>query len=100
MRNRTSPVVQRPRPSARAGFGLITVLVARDGFTLALVAAEPPRLIDPAAPQFLKVAALSWLPETSRLAYSADREFWSESRPTAGLRSTSETAFAGDRTSW
>lgn len=51
---------------------------ARGGFTLALVAAEPPGLIDPAAPQFLKVAALSWIPESGRLSYSADREFWSE----------------------
>lgn len=50
----------------------------RSGFTLALVAAEPPAMIDPAAPQFLKVAALSWLPESGRLSYSAEREFWSE----------------------
>ena len=48
------------------------------GFTLALVAAEAANAIDVAAPQFLKVAALSWLPEAGRLAYSAEREFWSE----------------------
>lgn len=48
------------------------------GFTLALVAAESPELIDHRAPQFLKVAALSWLPEAGRLAYAAEREFWSE----------------------
>lgn len=59
----------------RASFNSTT---ARGGFTLALVAAEPPGLVDPAAPQFLKVAALSWLPESGRLSYSAEREFWSE----------------------
>lgn len=48
------------------------------GFTLALVAAEAGEAIDPSAPQFLKIAALSWLSDAGRMAYSADREFWSE----------------------
>lgn len=47
-------------------------------FTLALVAAEPEDIIDQLAPQFLKLAAISWLPDAQRLAYSAGREFWSE----------------------
>ncbi|MDQ3515943.1 MAG: hypothetical protein M3403_04125, partial [Gemmatimonadota bacterium] len=48
------------------------------GFTLALVAAEASDAIDISVPQFLKMVALTWLPEAGRLAYSADREFWSE----------------------
>jgi TolB protein len=49
------------------------------GFTIALVAAEAGGVIDRSAPQFLKIVALSWLSEAGRLAYSAEREFWSES---------------------
>ena len=49
------------------------------GFTIALVAAEPSGMLDRSAPQFLKIVALSWLSEAGRLAYSAEREFWSES---------------------
>lgn len=48
------------------------------GFTIALVAAEPGGVLDRSAPQFLKIVALSWLSEAGRLAYSAEREFWSE----------------------
>lgn len=48
------------------------------GFTIALVAAEAGGVIDRSAPQFLKIVALSWLSEAGRLAYSAEREFWSE----------------------
>lgn len=48
------------------------------GFTLAFVAAESPATIDSAAPQFLRLAAMSWLPEARRMAYSAEREFFSE----------------------
>lgn len=48
------------------------------GFTIALVAAEAGGVIERSAPQFLKIVALSWLSEAGRLAYSAEREFWSE----------------------
>lgn len=51
---------------------------APGGFTIALVAAEAPDEIDPSAPQFLKLVALTWLPEAGRLAYSAEREYISE----------------------
>lgn len=48
------------------------------GFTIALVAAEASGVLDRSAPQFLKIVALSWLSEAGRLAYSAEREFWTE----------------------
>ena len=56
-------------------------------FTVALVAPEPADVIDPQAPQFLHLAAVRWIAEAERIAFSVGREIQTEPLPAAPLDS-------------
>ncbi len=52
--------------------------VAGRSFSFALVAADPVGAPDSTAPQFLRLATLSWLSESARMSYSVGREIRTE----------------------
>ena len=52
-------------------------------FEIALVAADPEEVLDSLAPQFLRLARVSWLGDASRISYSIGGEVFTE--PLSGL---------------
>jgi hypothetical protein len=51
---------------------------AAKSFALALVAADPPDVLDSITPKFLRLATVSWLAPAGRLSYSVGREIFTE----------------------
>ncbi|MBI4409300.1 MAG: PD40 domain-containing protein [Gemmatimonadetes bacterium] len=75
------------RAALPLGFGLSIEAWVRAPFTagatpatlvLALTAPPIPGSVDPRAPQFLRIASLTWHGEAGRFAYAVEREVWTE----------------------